>query len=184
MNQPMTLALALGFGLGLLGGLTAYLQYRGLRHLASRSHVPSDEYAYLKSRHRRRLLTGCLLCIIGALLAGAYLSGLETKADELGEARPAPADGEKPKMTDEQKQLFRIWAIYWIAVIGLVFTILILALIDAVSTRRYWLAQYRNIQEEHNTRLRRDLAVYRQQKEQSRTGRIGPHRSDDDLEAE
>lgn len=185
MNQPMTMALALAVGLVLLGGTTAFFQIRGLRRLAARHHVPSDEYAYLRARFRRRLLTAMLLIGIAALLAGAYLSGMESRADQLGEPRPVPAEGaEKPKMTEEQKQFFRTWAIYWIVVIGLVFVILILALLDAVATRRYWLAQYRAMQEEHNTRLRRDLAVYRQQKDHSRGARLGPLITDPDPEPE
>ena len=58
------------------------------------------------------------------------------------------------------------------------FALVALARTDAWATRRYWLAQYRHIKEEHQDKLRRDLAVYRQHREQSRGGggrfRLGP----------
>ncbi|MFO0848115.1 MAG: hypothetical protein U0871_06110 [Gemmataceae bacterium] len=173
MNDPAALALVMAVGLVVLGLVTGWWQVRGLRRLAARAHVPSDEYAYLRSKHRRRLLTAGILVTVGGLIGGAYLSGMERQADALGEKRAAPDDGPKPEMTPEQKQFVRQWGLYWIGVIVLVFALVGLAFVDAVATRRYWLTQLRTLREEHQSKLRRDLAVYKQHKQQTRGGRFG-----------
>ncbi|OWK37868.1 hypothetical protein [Fimbriiglobus ruber] len=177
MNDPTATATALAVGLILLGCLTGGLQVLGLRRLAARAHVPSDERAYLRGRYRRRLLTAAVLIVTGAMIGGAYLSGMEERALQLGEHHdPAVAPDEaadKPGMTDAQKQFVRIWSVYWIVVVVLVFVLISLALVDATASRRYWLAQYRAIREDHQTKLRRDLAVYKQHMDQTRGGRFG-----------
>ena len=142
MNGPMTTALVLAVGLGALGILTASVQQRTLRDLKARRHVPSDEFAYLRGRYRRRMLTAIVLMVVGGLIAGAYLSGMERRADELGEPRagvqPA-ADTPKPEMSDDEKRFVRFWGLYWIGVIVLVFLLFGLAITDAWASRRYWM---------------------------------------------
>ena len=182
MNDAMTLALLLAIGLILLGLLTGGVQVRGLRRLAERKHVPSDEYAFLRSRYRRRLLTGIVLVAIGGLIGGAYLSGLERQADALGEPRDVAENEPKPPMTEEQKQLVRVWTAYWAGVLVLVFVLMGLAVMDSLASRRYWLEQYRQLREDHQTKLRRDLAVHKQQWEQARAGRLGNRLADGDAE--
>ena len=176
MNPESRSGLILAAVLVLLGAVTGWFQLRGLRQLRGRTHVPSDEFAYLRSRHRRRLLTGVLLAVVGGMIGGAYLAGMEAKVDELGEKKPAAADPDapKPKLTADDKALLRFWGGYWIVVVILVFVILGLALTDALSTRRYALGQYHIIREDHQAKLRRDLAVYKQQKQSGvRGGRLG-----------
>jgi hypothetical protein len=160
-------------GLILLGGASAWLQFRGLQRLAVRTHVPSDEFAYLQGRHRRRLTTGLLLALIGALIGGAYVSGLEPRVEALTEKPTGEEPPIKRDLTPEEKNLVRIWGVYWIAVIVLVFVVIGLAFTDTISTRRYALQQFQIIREEHQAKLRRDLAVYRAQKEANRGGQAG-----------
>jgi hypothetical protein len=163
----------LAVGLVLLGLLTGYWQVRGLRSLRDRKHVPSDEYAYYRARYRRRLLTAVLLLCVGAMIGAAYLSGMTRVADQLGQPRvEADAEAPKPDLTDEQKDFLRVMAAYWSIVLILVFGLVGLATVDAFATRRYWLAQYRALRDDHQNRLRRDLAVFKQNREQSR-GRDG-----------
>jgi hypothetical protein len=178
VNDTAAVALVLAVGLVALGAATGYVQVRGLRALAARKHVPSDEYAYFRNRYRRRLLTGAVLVALGGLIGGAYLSGMERRADQLGEPRQqADADpAEKPQMTDAEKRFVRIWGVYWILVLVLVFVLVGLAVVDALATRRYWLTLYRQIKDDHQAKLRRDLAVYRQHKEHTRGGRISGNR--------
>ena len=178
MNDAAAVALVLAAGLILLGAATGYVQVRGLRALAARKHVPSDEQAYFRNRYRRRLLTGAVLVALGGLIGGTYLSGMERRADQLGEPRQqADADPtDKPKMTDAEKRFLRFWTAYWAVVLVLVFALVGLALVDALATRRYWLTLYRQIKDDHQAKLRRDLAVYRQHKEQTRGGRISGNR--------
>lgn len=175
MTPEAQSGLVLAAVLVLLGGVTGWFQVRGLGRLRARQHVPSDEFAYLRARHRRRLLTAVLLVVVGGMIGGAYLAGLEARVNELGEKKPDPdPDAPKPQLTDDQKALLRFWGGYWIVVVLLVFGILGLALADALATRRYALGQYHIIREDHEAKLRRDLAVYKQQKQAgTRGGRLG-----------
>ena len=113
MNNTSAVALALAAGLVLLGVLTAAWQVRGLRALAERKHVPSDEYDYFRGRYRRRLVTAALLLSIGAMIGGAYLSGMAQAADQLGQPRADGDDQPEPEMTDDQKEFVRFWGAYW-----------------------------------------------------------------------
>lgn len=180
MNASTQLALLVAVPLVLLGLVSAGFQLRGMQLLKARQHVPSDEFAYLRNRHRRRLLAGGIIAAAGVLIAGAYLSGMEGKADALAQPDPnAPRDADgKRLMTDDEKAVFRVWGGYWAVVISLAFVLLGVAVIDAWATRRYWLGVYRQMKDEHDTQLRRDLAVYRASKEQGRGhrgfgGRLG-----------
>lgn len=176
MNNTSAVALVLSAGLVLLGLLTGVWQVRGLRALAERKLVPSDEYAYFRARYRRRLVTAALLVSVGAMIGGAYLSGMTRVADQLGQPRPegvADDQAPKPEMTEEQKEFVRVSLAYWSIVLILVFALIGLATVDAFATRRYWLAQYRALRDDHQARLRRDLAVYKQNQEQNRSGRGG-----------
>lgn len=176
MNNASAVALVFAAGLVLLGVLTAVWQVRGLRALAERKHVPSDEHEYFRTRYRRRLVSAALLLAIGAMIGGAYLSSLAQAADRLGQPREVEGDQPKPEMTDDEKELVRFLGAYWAIVLVLVFGLVGLATVDAFATRRYWLSQYRALRDDHQTRLRRDLAVYKQHREQSRgrgTNRLG-----------
>ena len=179
MNQTAVMAFVLAAGLILLSGITGWFQFRGMRQLRSRPHVPSDEFTYFRGRYRRRLTVGGLLVVIGALISGAYLSGLEPNIDALTQPAPntQPPDPERPpvkrEMTPDEKQLVRVWGAYWSVVVVLVFLVMGLAFADALATRRYALQQYQLIREDHQAKLRRDLAVYRAQKEANRGGRGG-----------
>ena len=166
----MVIALLIAGPLVLLGLLSGWQQVRGMKELYSRKLVPSDERAYLRGRYRRRLVVGLFLVVIGGMIAGAFLSGMEARADEMGEKKPTDADGEKKVLTPEDKQfLWWYWG-YWFGVMFLTFIVIGLAMADAIASRRYWLKIYREMREEHNSQLRRDLAVYKQQKEQHRGG--------------
>jgi hypothetical protein len=172
MNQPAVVALCLSVPLFGLGLASAAWQLRGLRRLAARAHVPSDERNYLRRRHRLRLANGVILTVIGAMIAGAYVSGMEARADQ-GRAAFAPPpqdrapgapDGAVPPPTPEERQFFRFWSSYWIAVLVLAFVLILCAIADAIETRRYGLTVYRELRDEHRARLARDLAVFKQQK--------------------
>jgi hypothetical protein len=166
----MVVALLIAGALVALGVGSGWQQVREMKKLRDRKLVPSDEYAYLRGRHRRRLLVGVLLVVIGGLFAGAYLSGMTARIDELGQKKPTDADGEKRQLTDEEKDLMRTYYGIWAGVALLTFFVIGLAVVDALASRRYWLKIYREMREEHNSQMRRDLAVYKQQKEQGRAG--------------
>lgn len=173
--SPLLIALVLGLGIVALGVATGVAQVRGLRRLSARTHVPSDEFRYLRNRHRRRLVTATALAVMGGMVAGAYLSGMEEVAEKLGQPR-GPDEPPRPPMTDEERNFVRAWGVYWVAVVGLVFVLVALGFLDAVATRLYWLGIYRELRDEHKAKLRRDLAVHKRHQDQNRAGpgRLGP----------
>jgi hypothetical protein len=148
------------------GAFSAWQQTRGLRALYARKLVPSDEYAYLRGKYRRRFVVGILLVIIGVMLGGAFVSGMEAIADRMAAKQPTDGEGKRPEMTSEQKYFLKWYGGYWSLVIVLVFGMLFLALADGLATRRYWLAVYRQLRDEHNTQMRRDIAVLKAQHDQ------------------
>ncbi len=185
MLTPATTALLLAGTLLLFGGVTVWFQLRARRILRARALVPSDEAAYFGRRHRLRLINGILISTIGVLIGGAYLTGLERRADDLGERKPDADPGDpKPQMDDDQKFFVRAWAAYWIVVLVLVFVVLTLAFRDAWATRAYAMKQFAHIREEHEVKLRRDLAIYRQHRANASDGgnRVSGHLPGDDAE--
>ena len=120
MTATTAVAYTLAAGLVVFGLLTAWFQLRGQAALRARTHVPSDELAYLRGRYRRRLLTGVLLVVIGLLIAGAFLSGLEPQIDALIASGEAADPETKPELTPEQKTLLKVWGGYWTVVAVLV----------------------------------------------------------------
>ena len=168
----MAVALALAAAILLLALVTTLSQVRGLKRLARRAHVTSVERAFLSGRYRRRLFTAGVLAAVGLLIGGAYLSGLEHDADRL-----LPGDAARPEMTPEQKVLLRTWVLYWTGVVVLGAALLGLAFADALATRRYWLVLYKELREDHQLRLRRDLAVHKQQVNERLNGRLRPRGS-------
>jgi hypothetical protein len=173
VNQIAPVAYTLAVGLLLFGGVTIVFQLRGMKALRGRTHVPSDELAYLRGRYRRRFVTGAVIAVIGALIGGSYLSGLEPKIDDLTHRPPAEGQEEgKRELTPDEKNLVRVWGAYWIGVLVLVFVVLGLALADTLATRRYAMGQYKILKEDHEAKLRRDLAVYKAQHDQRGGGRM------------
>jgi hypothetical protein len=170
VKAQMVVALCLAGPLVFLGLFSGWQQIRGLTELRSRKIVPGDEAAYLRGRYRRRLVVGVLLVLIGGLIAGAFLSGMEARADAMGEKKAADAEGEKKQLTPDEKQFLQWYGGYWIAVASLTLALIGFAVIDGLASRKYWLKLYREMRDEHNTQLRRDLAVYMQQKERGRGG--------------
>ena len=177
MNPSTVAALFVAVPLALLGLVSGLFQVRGMRRLKARTHVPSDELKYLDRPAPPAADPGAgVMVLIGGLIAGAYLSGMEQRADALGEPDPAAPRDEAGKrvIPAEDRQFVRAWGVYWIVVIVLAFGLIGIAVVDAWAARRYWMGVYREMKEDHDTKLRRDLAVYKQQVEQQRgTGRTG-----------
>ena len=180
-----SMLLALGIGSGLR-------QRRTLRRLRAEKYMPSDERAYLRRQARRRLLTSGVLVLIGGMIAGAYLSGMEARANgiadrkKLAEARPDPEadpgrpadDAGRPPPSEDEKRFVKLYGTYWIVILLLLFGTVCLAVFDFWATRWYFMAQYRRIKSDHEAKLQRDLAVHRHTKENDRIG--GRGKADDD----
>jgi len=157
----MVFAFFIAIVLLLMGIFTIRKQSRALRTLRSSSFVPSDERRYVRNLAWRRIVTSVFLLILGGMLAGAYLSGLEHEADIFG--RKIDENNQKLPLTEEQKQFARVYYVYWATVLLLLFLVVSLAIVDIWSTRRYAWAQLRLIQKDNRARLERDLAMHRQQ---------------------
>ncbi len=174
----LTLATALVvFGLG-----TAARQRRAVARLRAERFLPSDDRAYLRGQVRRRVATGGVLVAIGGLIAGYYLSGMDARMDAVvaKERNANPAAPIDPDEDRADKDFTRLVAGYWSGVLGLVFVAGCLAVFDFWATRRYWMAQYKLLKQDHEAKLQRDLAVYRQAKENDRMHRLRGNTPPDD----
>jgi len=136
-------------------------QVRTLERLRSHLLMPSDERTYLCRQVYRRFAIGILLLGLSGMLAGTYLSGMEERADQLGQRNRAE---DPPDKAVEARDFARFYSLYWISVLVLLFLVVSLAIVDLWATRRYGWLQLRRIQSENRTLLERDLAMYRQQR--------------------
>jgi hypothetical protein len=163
-----------------LGVGTALRQRRTLQRLRAERFLPSDERDYLRGQVRRRVVVGVALFAIGGMIAAYYASGMDARMDAIGDRRKglvAEADPGRPADADPaDKRFARLVGFYWIGVLGLVFAIACCAVLDFWATRRYWMAQFRLLKADHETKLRRDLAVYRQAKDNDRMSGLGDER--------
>lgn len=155
----MALGLIIAGLLVVLGTGAGSRQLRTMRRVQAEPFMPDVDRRYFRGQGRRRLVASGLLVTIGVLIAFYYLSGMDARMDELGQKR----DEGRP-LSDTDREFMRLVLVYWIGVILLLGAVLSVAVFDVWATRVYWLARYREIKADHNTKLQRDLAVYRQQK--------------------
>lgn len=196
----MAVGLILAAGLILLGVGTAVRQGRTARRLRDDRFLPSDDRAYLRGQVRRRLATAAVVAVMGGLIGWVFLSGLHARAAEIAERRdraerdraaagpeadPGRPPDPPPPPSDEDRRTVKVWTVCWIAVSALLLVTVCLAVFDIWATRKYWMAQYRILRADHEAKLRRDLAVARQAKDNDRMTRLGgrkPPRGDDTAE--
>ena len=132
----------------------------GARQLVTLARVRIQPYMavedrnYYRGQARRRMLASGLLGVIGAMIAYWYVSGMDARMDAIPE-------GDK---TDADWEFTRQVGFYWITVILLLGVVVTVAVIDFIATRKYWMARYKEIKADHESKLQRDLAVFRQQK--------------------
>jgi len=168
----MVFAFVIAIVLLLMGVVTIRRQTRNLGRLKHPDFMASDEHAYQRNLARRRIVTSVLLIVLGGMLAGAYMSGLEHRADVFGQNRGTDENGQKQPLTAEQKDFARLYYVYWATVLVLIFLVVSLAIVDIWSTRRFAWSQLRLIQSDNRVKLERDLALYRQQKLNNRMKNI------------
>ena len=188
----MAVGLALAAALVLMGVLTGVRQRATLRRVHEEPFLPGDDRRYLRSQAHRRLVTSGVLVLLGGMIGFAYLSGMEARADRIAakahqppQADPADDPGrpaEQPPVNDEDRQFVKWWGAFWIAVLVLVFVVGCLAVFDFWATRKYWMARFKEIKDDHQTKLQRDLAVHRQAKLNDRMK--GRRRPPDDTDPE
>jgi hypothetical protein len=149
-------------------------QFETLRRVREEPYMPEVDTRYFRGQAWRRLIASGLLLIIGGMIAYYYLSGMDARMDQIPERNKA---GEQPAdnpQDEADKDFTRFVAIYWIVVILLVGLVVLVAILDFWATRLYWLARYREMRADHETKLQRDLAVYRQQRLNGRVKGLKP----------
>lgn len=160
----MIFAIFIAIVLLLLAAFSMRRQVGNLRQLKSTAFMPSDDRRYQRNQAYRRLFTSVLLIVLAGLLAGAYLSGMERQAEQLGQKKVELDENDQPRIPTEHREFARFYSLYWIAVLLLLFVVVSLAIVDLWSTRRYAWKEMRRIQTENRAMLERDLAMHRQQK--------------------
>lgn len=173
----MLLGLLLSAGLVALGVGAGWQQLRLYRRLREQPFVPEEDRRHFYAQGRRRLIVSTLLTIIGALIAIYYLSGMDARLVAIPERhRQAATQGESDPtqppahtLTDDDRRFTRWVGYYWILIILLLGVVVMLACLDVIATRRYWMARYRELQADHQARLQRDLIVFRQRRRRFRT---------------
>jgi hypothetical protein len=149
----------------LLGLGAGYRQVSALKRERAEPFMASADRRYVRQQASRRLVISGLLLIIGGMILLYYISGMDARMDAIPERNregglPPPDD---PQAQDD-KHFTRLVAYYWIAIILILGVVVGLAVFDVWATRKYWMVRYREIKSEHEAKLQRDLAVYRQQK--------------------
>jgi heme A synthase len=178
----MVFGLILAATLILAGTVTALRQRSALRAVGEERFLADEDRLYRRGQAKRRMATSALLVVIGALIGGWYLSGMDARMDAIPERNKgaAPPDGGEPDpQAEADKQFTKFVGFYWIGVMGLVFVAVCLAVLDFWYARKYWMARYKELKADHEAKLQRDLAVYRQQKLNERVPGLKPPGTDD-----
>ena len=149
----MVVGLIFAVFLGLLGIGAGMRQLVTLARVRTEHFMAEEDRRYYRAQARRRMLASGLLVIIGLLIAIYYLSGMDARMVE-----------DKRRETEEDKDFAKAVGFYWISVILLVGVVIAVAVIDLIATRKYWMARYKEMKADHEAKLQRDLAVFRQQK--------------------
>ncbi len=173
----MIVGIILAVSLVLAGALAVQRQRRALRALAQEPFVADADRVYRRGQARRRAVTSALLVVIGGLIGFYYLSGMDANLDAIPERKPPPGAEPTPQ-AESDRQFARLVGFYWIGILGLVFVAGCLAVFDFWATRTYWMARYRELKADHEVKLQRDLAVFRQQKLNERVPGLKPPAED------
>lgn len=175
----MVLGLTFAAVLLLLGLGAGARQFATLRRARHEPFLPEIDRRYLRSQARRRLLASALMLVIGLMIANYYLSGMDARMDAIPArlAGPEPPPADDPQVRAD-RAFARFVGLYVIAMIVLLGAVLLVALLDYWATRVYWLARYQEMKADHEAQLRRDLAVYRHRKLNSRVPGLKPPTDD------
>jgi zinc transporter ZupT len=157
--------------LGLLGVGAGMRQFVTLARVRTQHYMADEDRRYFHSQARRRMLASGLLVVIGVMIATFYLSGMDAWMNEV-----------RQKEAEEDKDFAKLIGFYWISVILLVGVVICVAVIDLIATRKYWMTRYKELKADHEAKLQRDLAVFRQQKLNDRAR--GLRKSDDETPPE
>lgn len=115
------------------------------------------EANYLRKQAKRRLWCSVAMVLLAVLLTGAMIF-LEAPAQRLADQADQLPDQE---FTENQKSFARFYTWYWITFFLVLLSMLIMAGIDVVATRRYAKEQYQRIQRERRALIEQEAAHIR-----------------------
>jgi ABC-type Fe3+ transport system permease subunit len=146
-----------------LAGYYAWRQVQTLRGLRDSLESPPEERRYLRRRAWRRLF-GCALMVALALMLGGMMLFLEQPVNELADFVEAARErGEDANLSNDQRLLRTLYALWNITLLLTLLAILITAAIDMFATRRFGLGQLRRIQADRRAMIERQVARLRQE---------------------
>lgn len=151
-----------------LVGLALYSsrqQWRTLRRLRSTEEIAEAERRYQRTQAVLRLCCAGFMLILAGLVAGAYGSGMEERASELGRLLQGQRErGEEITLTAEQQQFRKLYGAYWITVLLVLLGVVVLAGSDIVAIRRYGRRQFRQLDVDRQEMIRQQVLVLRSQR--------------------
>jgi hypothetical protein len=144
-----------------LGVFYAWRQVLALRRLRTDADPTSDEAFYQRRRARRRLINSGLMLVLAGLLGGILLS-VENKAEVLARERVSYEEGQAPDFTPEERSFVYLYSGLWITFLVVLLAVVIVAAVDAWSTRSFALRAFRKLQADRNAMIERQVLRMRQ----------------------
>ncbi|MBY0527603.1 MAG: hypothetical protein K2R98_29670 [Gemmataceae bacterium] len=145
--------------------LAIYFGRQQVQALRTPSELPDEDRRYVRRQAWLRLFGCFLLVLLGAQVGGAYLFGLEGRIRELAEQidEQYRRDG-TVVLNEEQRELRRLYGIYWIAALVVLLAIVFLAAFDIWAIRRYGRRHRLKIDAERRAMLEGQVARFRAQR--------------------
>jgi hypothetical protein len=162
--QPV-LAYLIAAILLVLAGYFGRQQVLALRRLRGDRELSPPDRSYMRNQAWLRLTSCTLMVVLAAMVAGAYLFGMEDRATELAKIVQAQRErGQEITLTPEQQQFGKLWTSYWIVVTFLLMVVVILAAIDIWTIRRYGRRHLRQIDADRRAMVENEVAILRSQR--------------------
>jgi hypothetical protein len=140
-------------------------QLQTLRWLRTQPNLPAEDQQYARRQVKLRLIVCGLLVVLGSQVAATYLFGLEDRIRDLAQQIQKQQEANQPVHLDpEQKALRTVYGIYWMAVLAVLATIVLLAAYDIWAIRRYGRRHLKRINDERRAMLEGQVARMRSER--------------------
>lgn len=160
LSAFLIVALLLG-----LAGAFGWRQRQALLRLSQDATIAEEDRLYLFNQAWRRLVGCGLMICLAALLAGWFLSGLNERADRIGDLAEAQRiEGGALQLDDEQKHSVRLFSLYWIVTLLVLLAFLSTAAFDLWAIHRYGKRHRNQIHADRKAMLEGELARIRSQR--------------------
>jgi hypothetical protein len=147
-----------------VGGYYGWRQVQLLRRLpASRDTMSALDYRYFRNQAWRRLANSVLMVAMAALMLVSFGMGWEEQTDRIARAaaEQRQAGGPVAPLAGANRTVARLWLGTWVAVLSLLFVVIILVAVDVWAIRRFGLRHLRQIRDDRNAMIERELANLR-----------------------